>query len=97
MVCTNPLTWSLTEKEYAKKSINSGAVIRPFNTLRPSVTDAEVYKGILLAAKPQFPGSVLLVRKNYHIGDLNLYYLNVRENAQVRAKTYLKANSVGKG
>lgn len=97
VVCTNPLTWSLTEKEYAKKSINSGAVIRPFNTLRPSVTDAEIYKGILLAAKPKFPGSVLLVRKNYHIGDLNLYYLNVRENAQARAKTYLKANNIGKG
>jgi hypothetical protein len=90
VVCTNPLTWSLTEKEYGKKSANSGAVIKPFGVLRPQVTDAEVYKGILLASKPKFPGSILLVRKNYHIGDLNLYYLNVRENAQMRAKMYLR-------
>lgn len=92
VICTNPLTWSLTEREYAKKSVNSGAVIRPFNTLRPQTTDAEVYKGVLLANKPKFPGSVLFVRKNYHIGDLNLYYMNVRENARSRAKMYLKGS-----
>lgn len=90
VVCTNPLTWNCTEGQYAEKAFNTGAVIRPFNTLRPQVTDAEVYKGILLANKPKFPGSILLVKKNYHIGDLNLYYLNVRENAQARAKVFLQ-------
>ena len=91
IVCTNPLNWSVTEKTYAPKTSNSGAVISPFGVLRPRVTDAEVYKGILLAAKPKFPGSILLTRKNYHIGDLNLYYLNVRENAQARVKAYTGA------
>lgn len=91
VVCTNPLIWSLEEGQYAEKAFNSGAVIRPFNTLRPQMTDAEVYKGVLLARKPKFPGSVLLVRKNYHIGDFNLYYLNVRENAQTRAKMFMQA------
>jgi hypothetical protein len=91
VVCTNPLTWNCTEGQYAKKSFNAGAVIKPFNTLRPQITDAEVYKGILLSTKPKFPGSVLFVRKNYHIGDLNLFYLNVRENAQTRAKVFLQA------
>jgi Protein of unknown function (DUF3089) len=91
VICTNPLIWSITEGQYAHKSFNTGAVIRPFSTLRPQVTDAEVYRGFLLANKPKFPGSVLLVRKNYHVGDLNLFYLNVRENAQTRTKMYLKA------
>lgn len=90
VVCTNPLIWTLTEHQYAHESFNLGAVIRPFETLRPQATDAEVHRGIVLAAKPKFPGSFLFLRKNYHIGDFNLYYLNVRENAQERAKMFLQ-------
>lgn len=96
VICTNPLSWSLTEREYAQKSANTGAVIRPFHVVRPQSTDAEIYKGILLANKPKFPGSVLFVRKNYHIGDLNLYYMNVRENARSRARQYLQAHGNAK-
>lgn len=90
VVCTNPLNWSTTEKAYAPKSLNLGGVIRPFEKIYPGVTDAEVYKGVLLARKPKFKGSILFRRKNYHVGDLNLYYLNVRENAQVRTKAFLR-------
>ncbi len=90
VVCTNPLTWTTTEKAYAPKTLNRGGVIRPFEKIYPQVTDAEVYKGILLARKPKFKGSILFRRKNYHIGDLNLYYMNVRENAQVRTQAFLR-------
>ncbi|MBC7774616.1 MAG: DUF3089 domain-containing protein [Phycisphaerae bacterium] len=90
VVCTNPLNWSITENAYAPKSLNKGGVIRPFEKIYPNVADAEVYKGFLLARKPKFKGSILFQRKNYHIGDLNLYYLNVRENAQTRAKAFLR-------
>jgi hypothetical protein len=90
VICTNPLTWTTTEKSYAPKSQNQGGVLRPFNKIYPAVTDAEVYKGILLARKPTFKGSILLQRKNYHIGDMNLYYLNIRENAQARTKAFLR-------
>lgn len=90
VVCTNPLIWTTTESTYAPKSLNQGGVLRPFEKVYPKVTDAEVYKGILLARKPKFKGSFLMVRKNYHIGDLNLYYLNVRENAMTRTKAYLR-------
>lgn len=90
VVCTNPLTWSTQEKQYAPKDMNLGGVIRPFEKIYPQITDAEVYKGIVLARKPKFKGSLLFRRKNYHVGDLNLYYLNVRENAQARTKAFLK-------
>lgn len=88
--CTNPLLWTTAEREYADKTLNLGGVIRPFEKIYPQITDAEVNKGILLARKPKFKGSILFRRKNYHVGDLNLYYLNVRENAQARAKAFLK-------
>ncbi|MBL7826834.1 MAG: DUF3089 domain-containing protein, partial [Saprospiraceae bacterium] len=85
VVCTNPLLWHTQEGVYAPKTANKGGLAFNFEKLQPGFTDAEVFKGILLAHKPKFKGSILFRRKNYHIGDLNLYYLNVRENAQLRA------------
>lgn len=90
VICTNPLLWSITENLYAPKTLNLGGVIRPFEKIYPQITDAEVHKGILLASKPKFKGSLFFTQKNYHPGDLNLYYLNVRENVATRAKTYFR-------
>lgn len=90
VVCTNPLIWRTTENEYAPKSLNKGGVVIPFEKIYPQITDAEVYKGILLARKPKFKGSFFFWRKNYHVGDLNLYYMNVRQNAQIRSKAFLQ-------
>jgi hypothetical protein len=40
--------------------------------------------------KPRFPGSFLYRIRNYHIGDINLFYLNIRHNVETRLKGYLK-------
>lgn len=88
VVCTNPLVWTTQSGQYAPKNLNKGGVVKPFEAVRPAITDAEVNRGFLLARKPKFPGSFLLRRKNYHIGDLNLYYVNVRENAVQRARIW---------
>lgn len=90
VVCTNPLLWTTSDGQYAPKSMNRGAVLRTFCVTYPELCDAEVHNGILLCTKPKFPGSIFFRRKNYHIGDLNLYYFNVRENAQMRAAAFLK-------
>ncbi len=90
VVCTNPLTWTTQEGQYAAKDKNLGGVVRPFSVVRPQIVDAEIHDGVLLSSKPKFPGSVLFRRKNYHIGDLNLYYMNVRENAQRRVGAFLR-------
>lgn len=88
VICTNPVTWTIREGEYAPRTASRGAVLRNFCAPYPQLCDAEVYKGVLLCSKPKFPGSILFLRKNYHIGDLNLYYLDVRENARLRAAAY---------
>lgn len=90
VVCTNPLTWTTSEGQYAPKSQNHGGVVRPFTSVLPEIVDAEIYEGVLLSCKPKFPGSAFFRRKNYHIGDLNLYYMNVRENAQERVQAYMR-------
>lgn len=90
VICTNPLDWTIGEGRHVPKSANMGGVIRPFCSVIPNIADAEVYKGVLLCSRPRFPGSFLFRTKNYHVGDLNLYYMNVRENAEERVERFLE-------
>ena len=86
----NPISWS-TENELAPKALNLGGVARKFEGgVIPGMNDAQVYEGILWASKPKFPGSIFLIRKNYHIADYNLFYTNIRRNARERVMAYLQ-------
>ncbi|HEX5155554.1 MAG TPA: DUF3089 domain-containing protein [Parafilimonas sp.] len=82
-VVTNPLTWKINEP-VASRSENKGAVLLKFNKIIPHPVNAEVHNGVLWVEKPRFFGNVFYTNKNYHIGDYNLFYINVRENAEER-------------
>lgn len=86
---TNPLTWTTTN-EYASALLNIGGVLKNFNKLKKGVLDAQVHENILWTCKPKFFGNIFLRSKNYHIGDINLFYANIRENVQTRIKMYSK-------
>ncbi|MEL7118571.1 MAG: DUF3089 domain-containing protein [Bacteroidota bacterium] len=86
---TNPLTWMM-DQPVADRSLNKGAVLRNFDKLIPEAADAQIEDGLLWVNKLKFPGSFFFRRKNLHIADYNLYYLNVRENAKLRTETFLK-------
>ena len=90
IVCTNPLCWTTTEGQYIAETENLGGVVRPFDMVYQNITDAEIYKGFVLSRKPKFKGSFFFRRKNYHIGDLNLFYMNVRKNADTRVEAYFR-------
>jgi hypothetical protein len=83
----NPLTWTETP-EPAPRSLNRGAILTRFNDLVPQVTDARIHDGVLWVHRPHFPGSFLLQTKNYHIGDINLFYLNIRQNIRTRIRSF---------
>ncbi|MBK8501421.1 MAG: DUF3089 domain-containing protein [Saprospiraceae bacterium] len=86
----NPLSWK-TKSDKEQKENNKGAVLLKFNQgIWPRLTSAQIHQGILWANKPRFPGSFLLRTKNYHAGDLNLYWVNVRENASLRASRFFE-------
>jgi Protein of unknown function (DUF3089) len=85
----NPLTWK-TDDTYAPATLNQGGVIYDYKKIRKGFTDAQIHDGILWAHKPRFRGSILLRTKNYHPGDFNFYYMNVRENAKLREGAFWK-------
>ncbi|ULQ55713.1 DUF3089 domain-containing protein [Flavihumibacter rivuli] len=86
-VVVNPLNWK-TDTSYASVGMHKGAILRNFDKLVPAVSDAQVYKDLLWISRPKFPGSWLYTSRNYHIGDINLFYMNIRENLSVRIKSY---------
>ena len=85
------MTW-ITDTTYAEAAMNKGTLLKKFNKgVKPRITDAQVYKSVLWANKPKFFWSFLIKFKNYHIADFNLYYANVRKNAQLRVATFTDA------
>lgn len=88
-IVTNPLTWDST-KPHADRNYNKGGILLNFNKLVPGVADATVTNKILWAGKPHFFGNLFYTSKNFHIADLNLYYLSIRENVQTRIGAFWK-------
>ena len=84
---TNPITWK-TDSIYASKKLNTGSVLYKFNKIYKRTTDAQIHEGIIWVERPKFPWSFLYSTKNYHVGDINLYYMNIRENVGQRINSY---------
>lgn len=87
--CTNPITWEVDES-YASRKLNKGSVLFNFNKILKHKSDAWNKNGLLWVHKPRMLAALLLRTKNYHIGDYNLFYVNVRENAKQRVEEFLK-------
>jgi hypothetical protein len=85
----NPITWTETDTP-ATRSMNKGAILRKFNKKRFNVADAQISGGVLWTHRPRFPLSFLIPLKDYHIGDINFYYFNIRDNVHTRVGTFWK-------
>lgn len=88
-IVVNPLTWSVDEG-YASKKMNKGAIMKNFNKVVPEVVDAKIEGNVLWSCKPDVFGKIFFTQKNFHIGDINLFYVNIRENVRIRIDEYLK-------
>lgn len=86
---TNPLSWTM-DSTPVPSTANKGSIFKNFNHLYMHSTGARTGKGVLWIQKPKFPYSFLYVSKNYHIGDLNIFYLNVREDVRRRVGLFWK-------
>ena len=84
-VVVNPLTWTM-DSVAVPKAANKGAVLYKFNKPLAGNVSTQIAGNVLWSSKPKFFGSVFFTRKNYHIGDINLFWVDVRENVRARAE-----------
>jgi hypothetical protein len=88
-VVVNPLTWTMGDS-IASADLNKGAILRNFNKIVPHAVNAQVHGNVLWSSKPDVPGKIFFTQKNYHIGDINLFYMNIRENVATRIRLFWK-------
>lgn len=84
----NPLSWSLSDSVVSRKE-NEGAVLFNFNKPYKRTNGARNHKGVLWINRPRFFYSFFLRTKNYHAGDLNLFYYSIRKNVRDRINSHL--------
>ena len=46
--------------------------------------------GLTLRSKPDIAGKIFFTKKNFHVGDINLFYINIRQNVRTRINAFLK-------
>lgn len=98
MLCTNPLTWKLDDTAPAKG--HEGALKRveddaPLGTPIVDFNGARCGGDGFLYLESE-PGSawqnLKMAGENYHVYDYHMFYMNVRNNAALRAATWKAAN-----
>lgn len=85
----NPLTWT-TDSTVAPKSLHRGAILYKFNKVIRHPNNARVHGNMLWISRPRFFGGFLYKSKNYHVGDYNLFYINVQEDVKRRINLFWK-------
>jgi hypothetical protein len=90
IVVVNPVTWKTTN-EIADKSLQKGAVLYNLNKVYTNTQNTQAEGSALWVSHPRFPGSFLYRSKNYHAGDINLFYVDIRNDVSRRIKYFLQA------
>ncbi len=91
IIVTNPLSWT-TDNIFVPASYNKGAIINDKQIIYNELVDAQIKSelGILWITRPKQPKQLrFFPSKNFHIGDYNLFYMNVRENARERSENFM--------
>ena len=89
-VVTNPITWD--EQKTTLLEQHKGFLYSN-DKMYASALSIELTDGMVWSTNPKFPNRFFMsFMKNYHIGDINLFWQDINENAVLRTKTWLENN-----
>jgi hypothetical protein len=90
-VTTNPITWD--DSKEAKKDLHKGLLYRDLKIFSQNI-DIKLIDGIVWSSIPNVPGKILLQTvRSYHFADINLFWVDIRENAKLRVDQWFKKNN----
>jgi hypothetical protein len=85
-VVINPVTWDTTS--FVKRELHKGFLYSNGKMYKNSF-DTHTANGVIWISTPHFPYRYLtLTMPNYHPGDVNLFWEDIRENALLRVHTF---------
>lgn len=82
----NPVTWDTTS--YASELLHQGFYFSN-GRLYENAFDTHLDDGVIWISTPKFPFRYLaFTMDNYHVGDVNLFWEDIRKNSLIRVKSY---------
>ena len=85
---SNPVDWDKSNE--SERSDHKGFLFTD-DKLYDQALQVYVKDGLLWISLPHFPYRLLVLgKKRYHAGDINLFWEDIRENASLRVESYLK-------
>jgi len=89
---SNPIDWDNTND--SERPDHKGFLFTNDKIYKQAL-EVYVKDGILWISTPHFPYRLLvLAKKRYHAGDINLFWEDIRENAVLRVESYLKKQMI---
>jgi hypothetical protein len=86
----NPVTWDTST--FTPKILHQGFLFSNGNLYKNSF-NTHLDDGVIWITTPKFPFRYLaFTMDNYHVGDVNLFWEDIRQNAILRVKSYFEAN-----
>ena len=90
-VTSNPITWD--DSKETKKDLHKGLLYRDLKIFSQNI-DIKLIDGIVWSTVPNVPGKILLQTiRSYHFADINLFWVDIRENAKLRVDQWFKKNN----
>ena len=90
-VTTNPITWD--DSKETKKDLHKGLLYRDLKIFSQNI-DIKLIDGIVWSTVPNVPGKILLKTvRSYHFADINLFWVDIRENAKLRVDQWFMKNN----
>ena len=87
-VTINPVTWD--NSKFTTLDQHKGFLYTN-NKIYEKALKVEITDGLVWSSNPKFSMRLFMsLIKNYHSGDINLFWQDIRENSLLRLKTYLK-------
>ncbi|TVZ55956.1 Protein of unknown function (DUF3089) [Lutibacter sp. Hel_I_33_5] len=89
-VTTNPISWDNSKNTTLDQH---KGFLYTNDKFYSKALKIEITDGLVWSTNPKFPMRFFMsFLKNYHAGDINLFWQDIRENAELRTKTWLEKN-----
>ena len=87
-VTSNPISWN--ESKNTKREDHKGFLYSNGKIYNKALK-IEIMNGMVWTTLPRFPHRLFAVfKKSYHIGDVNLFWADIKKNSELRVKTWLE-------
>lgn len=88
--CVNPLTWKQSA-DVAQNNLHQGGVQFDWKKSPKNIIRTKIHGSLLWIefTDPSLKKRFYHFGTNFHVSDVNLFYMNIRENAELRVKTFL--------